>query len=140
MVPHTVIVDFAVALLLTSLLCDGLAAVAEERDLTVVAFWTLMFGTIAAALSAISGFDAASTAAPTGDALQAVTWHRNAGIGTVVCFVPVAAWRFLVGGRPPERLAPAYWTLTAVGAGCLVVTAYLGGAAVFRHGVGVFPR
>lgn len=140
MVPHTVIVDFAVALLFTSVLCDALAALAEERDLTVVATWVLTFGAIAAALAALSGYSAASAAAPTGIALRTITWHRNLALGTLACFAPVAVWRLLAGGRPPERLSGLYWGLTALGTGLLLITAYLGGTAVFRHGVGVLVR
>lgn len=137
MVPHTVIVDFAVALLFTSVLCDALAAVAEERDLTVVASWLLTFGSIAAALAALSGYSAASAAAPTGRALETINWHRNLGIATLSCFAPVAVWRLLAGGRPPTRLSALYWGLTALGTALLAITAYLGGTAVFRFGVGV---
>lgn len=140
MLPHTVIVDFAVALLFTSVFCDALAAVADEPDLTVVATWTLGFGTLAAILAGFSGYDAAAAAAPADAALDAVNWHRNAAIATLVCFVPVAGWRLVGAGRPPQRLAALYWVLTALGATCLSVTAYLGGVAVFRHGVGVGLR
>ena len=40
MVPHPIIVDFAVALLVVSVAFDLLASIAEERDLRVVAWWT----------------------------------------------------------------------------------------------------
>lgn len=137
MVPHTVVVDFAVALLITSLACDLLAALAGEQELRTVAFWTLLFGTGAAALAVLSGFAAARVATPEGAALDLVHLHRNVAIATLACFLPVAALRIRSGKLPPERMATAYWLLAVSGLVLLVTAAYLGGSAVFRHGVGV---
>lgn len=137
MVPHTIVVDFAVALLITSVACDLLAQLAEDRDLRTVAHWTLVLGTLAAAFAAISGYAAAAAAAPTGVAEVIVLRHRNLGLATLACFLPAAAWRVLSHGHPPERHQGLYWLLVFAGLGALVATAYLGGTAVFRHGVGV---
>jgi uncharacterized membrane protein len=135
--PHTVVVDFAVALLLTSVITDLLARLADEDEFRVVATWTLVFGAVAAIFAAISGYAAYDDAAPTGVAEAVVLNHRNAGLALLACFVPAAIWRLASGGRPPARLAGLYWTLIAVGTAAVVVAAYLGGTAVFRHGVGV---
>jgi len=40
-------------------------------------------------------------------------------------------------GHAPEKYAIAYWSLVTLGTCAVLVTAYLGGTAVFRHGVGV---
>ncbi len=53
MVPHAIIVDFAIALLVVSVGFDMLATFVEDRELRVVSWWTLLLGTIAAALSAV---------------------------------------------------------------------------------------
>jgi uncharacterized membrane protein len=135
--PHTLVVDFAVALLLTSVATDLLARLADDDEFRVVATWTLVFGAIAAILAAISGYAAYDDAAPTGAAEAVVLNHRNAGLVLVACFVPAAVWRLAAGGRPPTRFAGVYWTLVAIGTTAVVVAAYLGGNAVFRHGVGV---
>lgn len=137
MVPHTVVVDFAVALLITSVVCDVLGKLAEEVELATVAHWTLIFGALAAAFSALSGYAAYSAAAPTGIAEQVVLRHRNLGLVALGCFAAAATWRVLSHGLPPQRYQGLYWGITFVGLGALVITAYLGGTAVFRHGVGV---
>ncbi len=137
MIPHTMVVDFAVALLLTSVACDALGFLAEENDLRIVAYWTLLLGTLAAGFAVLSGYAAAKAAAPTGVAETIVLRHRNLGIAVVACFMPLAAWRLASGGLAPRRHAAVYWLLTAVGASLLVVTAWYGGTAVFQHGVGV---
>ena len=137
MLPHTVIVDFGVALLVTSAGCEVLAAIAEDDEFRIVALWTLVFGTAASTLAAISGFAAYTAAAPVGAADTVVIWHRNAGIVMLACFLPAAAWRLALRGAYPRRFAEVYWTIIVVGTAAVAVTAYFGGNAVFRHGVGV---
>jgi len=137
LLPHTVVVDFAVALLLTSVGADVLSMLAEEDEFRIVATWTLVFGTGAAIFAALSGYAAYDDAAPTGLAEAVILNHRNAGLVTLACFVPAAAWRLLMRGHAPEKYAIAYWSLVTLGTCAVLVTAYLGGTAVFRHGVGV---
>ncbi len=138
MVPHPIIVDFAVALLTVSVGFDLLASMVAERDLRVVAWWTLMIGTVAAALSVVSGYVVAPA-----DAVAVVTdtieLHRNLGIATLVSFATCSAWRVRDPAGFPERYRDAYWALTAIGFGTLLVTAYFGGILVFKFSVGVLP-
>lgn len=136
MVPHPIIVDFAIALLVVSVAFDALAAVVEESELRIVSWWCLMIGTIAAALSVLSGYVAASLAGSAPEVVETIAWHRNLGILTLSCFATCAVWRSGSPGSFPTRFRDAYWLLTALGFGALIVTAYLGGILVFRHGVG----
>lgn len=137
MVPHTVIVDFAVALLLTSFACDLLAVTVEERELAIVAWWTLLFGMVAAAFALISGFTAARGAPPAPEITATLVRHRNLAIAAAVCFGACAAWRGASQGRLPRRFQGLYWLLAGTGSAMLVVAAYYGGLLVFRFGVGV---
>ncbi len=138
MVPHPIIVDFAVALLTVSVGFDVLASMVAERDLRVVAWWTLMIGTVAAALSVLSGY-AAAPADAVAVVADTIELHRNLGIATLVCFATCSAWRVRDPGGFPERYRDAYWALTAIGFGTLLVTAYFGGILVFKFSVGVVP-
>lgn len=137
MLPHTVVVDFAVALLITSLACDLMGVIGEEPELRTVGAWTLWFGAAAAAFAVVSGLVAAQVAPPAGPVFEAVLRHRNAGIATALLVAPPALWRFLRGGKLPVRGAWLYWALVLAGTGTLTVAAWLGGVLVFRHGVGV---
>jgi len=137
LLPHTVVVDFAVALLLTSVGADLLSKLAEEDEFRIVATWTLVFGAGAAIFAALSGYAAYDDAAPTGLAEAVVLNHRNAGLVTLACFVPASIWRLVLRGHAPEKYAIGYWSLVVLGTAAVLVTAYLGGTAVFRHGVGV---
>lgn len=140
MVPHPIIVDFAVALLVVSVGFDVLASLADERDLRVVAWWTLMVGTVAAALAVLSGYAAAGDAASRPRVVETIALHRNFGIVTLLCFGTCALWRARRPGSFPERFQDAYWAIAAVGLICLLVTAYFGGILVFRLGVGFVPQ
>lgn len=137
MVPHTIVVDFAVALLLTSVACEALSLLAEEDELRIVAYWTLLLGALAAGFALLSGYAAARAAAPTGAAEAVVLTHRNLGIAVTACFVPLAAWRMALHGERPRRHAALYWLLLGTGTVVLMVAAWYGGTAVFQHGVGV---
>ena len=136
MVPHPIVVHFAVALTVTSVVCDLLALVGDEDDLRIVGAWTLTFGAVAAAFAVLSGLAAADAAAPEGMAETVVLNHRNFAFATTACLVPAACWRFALRGRLPDRLAGLYWTLVLVALALLTVTGWYGGAAVYRYGVG----
>jgi len=136
MVPHPIIVDFAVALLVVSVAFDLLASIAEERDLRVVAWWTLILGTVAAMLSAVSGYVASGLAGSDPVVVETIQLHRNLGLATVAAFTTCAVWRIREPASFPRRFRDAYWAITALGLGLLLVTGYFGGILVFRLGVG----
>lgn len=148
MAPHPVVVDFAVALLLTSVVCDLLNTVVEERDLAIVAWWTLLLGTVAAAFASLSGYSAASQAAALAtdaepsrweETRTVVEWHRYLGLGTLVTFAALLVWRGYHDGRIPDSGRSLYWLLVGSGTIFLCLTAYFGGVLVFRYAVGVAP-
>jgi len=140
MVPHPIIVDFAVALLVVSVGFDLLASLADERDLRVVAWWTLLVGTVAAALAAVSGYAAAGVAGTEPRVVETIALHRNLGIVTLACFGVCSLWRARQPGSFPDRYRDVYWAISAVGLATLLVTAYFGGILVFRLGVGYLPQ
>lgn len=137
MVPHTIVVDFAVALLITSVVCDLLSAVSRDRELAVVATWTLLFGTLAAGFAVLSGYVAARAATADEAVLAEVTVHRNLGIATFAFFLTSAAWRLANGGETPRRGRIVYRVISIVGLLLVATTAYWGGHLVFSLGVGV---
>ena len=139
MVPHAIIVDFAISLLVVSVGADLLASVVEERDLRVLGRWTLFLGTIASALSVVSGLVAASRAGDAPEVVRTVALHRNLAIASLACFAACFAWRASSGVDFPRRYGEVYWGLSMGGLGALVVAAYFGGLLVFRLGVGVAP-
>ncbi len=139
MVPHAIVVDFAVALLVTSFVCDLIAATVEERDLRVVAWWTLQFGTLAAVFALLSGFAAAQGVTGDDHLTRTLLNHRNLAIVTLACFVACLVWRGALRGSLPQRYQGLYWALAGLGTVALILTGYHGGILVFRLGVGVLP-
>ncbi len=139
MVPHAIVVDFAVALLVTSFVCDLIAATVEERDLRVVAWWTLQFGTLAAVFALLSGFAAAQGVTGDDHLTRTLLNHRNLAIVTLACFVACLVWRGALRGSLPQRYQGLYWALAVLGTVALILTGYHGGILVFRLGVGVLP-
>jgi len=139
MVPHAIVVDFAVALLVTSFVCDLIAATVEERDLRVVAWWTLQFGTLAAVFALLSGFAAAQGVTGDDHLTRTLLNHRNLAIVTLACFVACLVWRGALRGSLPQRYQGLYWALASLGTVALILTGYHGGILVFRLGVGVLP-
>ena len=137
MVPHAIVVDFAVALLVTSFVCDLIAATVEERDLRIVAWWTLQFGTLAAAFALLSGFAAAKGVSGGDHLTRTLLNHCNLAIATLACFVVCLAWRGALRGSLPQRYQGLYWALAGLGTATLILTGYHGGILVFRLGVGV---
>ena len=137
MVPHAIVVDFAVALLVTSFVCDLIAATVEERDLRVVAWWTLQFGTLAAAFALLSGFAAAQGVSGGEHLTSTLLNHRNLAIVTLTCFVLCLVWRGALKGSLPQRYQGLYWAFAGLGTVALILTGYHGGILVFRLGVGV---
>lgn len=140
MVPHPIIVDFAVALLVVSFGFDLLASVVEDRDLRVVSWWTLLIGTVAAALAVVSGYAAANVASTEARVVETIGLHRNLGIVTLACFAVCSAWRAPHPGSFPDRYRDLYWALATIGLSALLLTAYFGGILVFRLGVGYIPQ
>lgn len=137
MVPHAIVVDFAVALLVTSFVCDLIAATVEERDLRIVAWWTLQFGTLAAAFALLSGFAAANGVSGGDHLTRTLLNHRNLGIAALVCSAVCLVWRGSLGGSLPQKLQGLYWAIAAFGTVALILTGYHGGILVYRLGVGV---
>ena len=137
MVPHAIVVDFAIALLVTSFVCDLIAATVEERDLRIVAWWTLQFGTLAAAFAVLSGFAAAQGVSGGDQLTHTLLNHRNLAIATLASFVACLAWRGALRGSFPQRYQGIYWALAGLGTVTLILTGYHGGILVFRLGVGV---
>src|SRR4051812_49460954 len=91
-------------------------------------------------MSLITGFGAeaglgAHSAA--GEAL--LNLHKALGIVMVLVWLPVAVWRGLSKMPLPSRGRTIYLAAAFCGAIILTVETALGGAIVYRHGVGLSP-
>lgn len=132
---HPILTDFPMALLVTSVLWDAVALVTGEAVWWTVGFWTLAVGVAALLPTAVTGmwdFLALPQDSPAGP-----TALRHMVVVLAAGSLYVASLLARGGPSPPEGgalvLAPV---LSGVGLVGLAAGGRLGGALVFRHGVG----
>lgn len=126
--------DFPVALLSATVLWDILAMVTGAPRWWELAYWTLLLGVIALVPAAVTGFlDFLGLGAE--DPAGGVAVRHMAVV--LVAGTLFTASLLVRSASPPEEitLAPAH-LLAAAGLVALVVGGRLGGALVFRFGVG----
>ena len=163
---HPIIVHFPIALLLTSVVLDGLAIWLRRWHLVYTATWLLGFGVVAALLAGVTGTISARTANTSG-VKSIYELHQTLGFATGFVFASLFILRILwLSPRLLDALQPRYPALagmgrqlrvtlpglwsnrispllvgvymvgSVVGIVLLSLTGYLGGAMVYDHGVG----
>ncbi len=136
---HPIFVHFTVALLSLSV---GLFVVTPwvksplREQWLIVARWSLWFGALAAIVTGLTGLDAYNTVAHDAPSHEAMTEHRNWAIATLTLFLPLAAWS-IVRIRRQQKLGKVFVICMVISGGVLASTAWHGGEAVYRFGLGV---
>ncbi len=136
---HPIFVHFAVALLS---LAVGLFVVAPfvksplQEQWMIVARWSLWFGALAAIVTGLTGLYAYNTVAHDAPSHEAMTEHRNWAIATIVVFLSLTAWH-IAKVRHSKKPAAVFVLCMVLGGGLLASTAWHGGEAVYRFGLGV---
>ena len=137
---HPFVLHFAVGLLLTAPIFDVLGLLLRREPLLHAGRWMTIAGTFAAVLSLATGFGAeAVLGAHSAAGESLLQFHEALGIVTVLVWLPVAAWRWLSRRPLPLRARTIYLAAAFSGAIVLTVETALGGAVVYRHGVGLSP-
>ncbi len=136
---HPIFVHFTVALFS---LAVGLFVVTPflkpplQDQWRIVARWALWFGAGFTVVTGLTGLYAYNTVAHDTPSHAAMTDHRNWAIATIVLFLGLAAWS-IVRTQRKQALGAVFIALMVVGGGVLASTAWRGGEAVFRYGLGV---
>jgi len=136
---HPIFVHFTVALFSLSV---GLFVVTLfmngelKEQWTTVARWTLWFGAGFTILTGLSGLDAYNTVAHDTPSHEAMTEHRNWAIATITLFLTLTAWS-IIRVRRQQVLGIAFVIGMVIAGGLLGSTAWHGGEAVYRFGLGV---
>ena len=137
---HPFVLHFAVGLLLTAPICDVLGLVLRREPLLFAGRWMTVTGTIAAVMSFITGLGAEASLGPHSAAGEALLHlHKALGIVMVLVWLPVAVWRVASKMPLPLKARTIYLAAAFSGAVILTVETALGGALVYRHGVGLSP-
>ncbi|HEC19849.1 MAG TPA: DUF2231 domain-containing protein [Gammaproteobacteria bacterium] len=136
---HPIFVHFTVALFSLSV---GLFVVTLfmqgelKTQWLTVARWTLWFGAGFTVLTGLSGLDAYNTVAHDTPSHEAMTEHRNWAIATITLFLILTVWS-IIRVRRKQVLGTGFVIVMVAAGGLLASTAWHGGEAVYRFGLGV---
>ncbi|NNG04540.1 MAG: DUF2231 domain-containing protein [Inquilinus sp.] len=136
---HPMLVHFAVALLVASLLLFVAAYLLRERpagaSALAAAWWNLWLGAGATVLTVAAGLLAyAEIGAHNEGAHAAMEAHRNWALATALPFLALAGWSVRMRR---ERVALPFVAVLAAATVMLGITGWKGGTLVYNHGVGV---
>jgi uncharacterized membrane protein len=137
---HPMFVHFTVALLfmavLLSVTAQFMSAGTLREQCSLVAQWNLWLGAGISVLTVVAGVVAYNSVAHDTPSHEAMTLHRNWALVTAALFIGLAIWSWK---RAKAGLSMNTVLLVAllVGGGLLATTAWLGGEAVYRYGLGV---
>ena len=137
---HPFLVHFAVGLLLIAPVADVFGLLLRREALLYTGRWTTLLGTGFALLAVASGWgaDAAIGAhSAAGEALLRL--HEALGYLATGIWLPVAVWRAASKLALPLRGRTLYLAASFAAASVLLAETVLGGALVYRHGVGLSP-
>jgi uncharacterized membrane protein len=135
---HPLFVHFPIALLLTSVAAAFVAALTKKAGADTVARVLLYLGTLAAGVTALTGFFAAQTVAPVARARPVLGEHQTyayilLAVAAILSAWSIVAWRRLK--RPPRPTA--FWLVGQLALAVLIaLTANEGGELVHEYGVG----
>lgn len=133
---HPVFVHFTVALLSVSLGLFVLSLLVKCDQAVLVAKWNLWIGAAISLLTLAAGFYAYNTVAHDTASHEAMTEHKNLALITLGLLVPVVLWS-VISHRQGKTLGAGFVVLFLVVGGMLASTAWHGGEAVYRYGLGV---
>jgi uncharacterized membrane protein len=134
---HAALNDLPAALLLVAVIFDLAGAFTRRPSLRTAGFWTLMAGTVGAAVAVISGLQAEDHIAHGEAVHQVMETHEELALITLGIFAVLALWRLVRERRMgrAERGVALAWSVG--GAAVLVATGVYGGKLVFEHAAGI---
>jgi len=136
---HPMTVHFAIALFVIAVLLDVVAVAARRPQLHYVAWVNLALAAVAAAAAVAAGMTAEVLLRATHEAHQTLDLHKLFGFSSLGAVLLLAAWRFALRGRFPQKAAAMllYVALSLAGVGVIGAAGFYGGEMVYRHGAGV---
>jgi uncharacterized membrane protein len=137
---HPMVVHFPVALVISAAaMLWGARLLRGERraaTLAVVGTWNLCLGSAAAVVALATGLGAVLGLQLTAAAHLAISIHLKWAIVTSLVLVMLSVWRG-AGTAAQSRPSWLFVVLLSAASAALLMTAYLGGQNVYRHGIGV---
>tara|TARA_R110002050_G_scaffold57423_5_gene129359 strand:- start:281128 stop:281775 length:648 start_codon:yes stop_codon:yes gene_type:complete len=138
---HPIFVHFSIGLLGTSVLFYFAAALLRndhkwKQQWQHMANWSLWSGCLVTLFTISAGWYAYNTVAHDGASHAAMTLHRNWALVTASLFLilGLVAINIVKRNKAPRTL---FLSFSAIALALLMITGFLGGEAVYRHGLGV---
>ena len=127
---HPVLIHFPLALIPVALVCDAIGKWRNNVSLTHAAWWSMLFATLAAPLTAASGW---LWLRQMGDMDHSeLVYHQWLGTALPILLIPIAWWRFCLHGAqrtvPNSHLSVLGFALLAV-----MIQGHLGGMMSFGN-------
>ncbi|AGY58914.1 DUF2231 domain-containing protein [Gloeobacter kilaueensis] len=136
---HPIIVHFAIAMVLFSVLFDWLGHFSHRPRLLNVGWYNLIAACAAIVGAIFFGQLEAGLANETLGMRPVLSWHTLIGWGLGAIVLVLAAWRGVMRYRNPDRINPAYLGAGLVVVGMVCYQLFLGTQLVWIYGVHVKP-
>lgn len=136
---HPLAVHFPIALLTFFVFMELVNLIARRDDYHHFASGMLYLGTISAAVTVALGLIAAASVAHDGETHELMESHEHLAIALLILAVLLSIWRYTSKQRLQGGSLHFFTLMTALLALLLILTADLGGAMVYGHGVAVAP-
>ena len=134
---HPMLVHFPIALLITSVFFDLLGMLVEGKSFYQMGRWLLILGLLGGVVASLAGASAEDAVVSSGVPSDAVEFHEELAIITVVVFGVLLVYRWWAGAAWSARSKTIYLLIAAIGLGLLGATGFYGGDLVYRYGAGV---
>ena len=137
---HPFVVHFAVGLLLIAPAADVFGLLLRREALLYTGRWTTLLGAGFGVLAVASGWGAEARLGAHSAAGEALLHlHEVLGYVAAAIWLPIAGWRLASKLALPLRARTLYLAASFAAAAVLAAETVLGGALVYRHGVGLSP-
>lgn len=119
---------------------DLLSVILRKPSLAESAWIVQLVGTMLMVAAVVSGLVAQNSGVISEGARNQFELHQQLAFLTAVIFLALFLWRIGSKGRVPDKASLLYFSITAVGIGFLIFTAWAGAELVYVFGAGVNPH
>lgn len=132
---HPIVVHFVIAMILFSVLCDGIGYFTRNSRLYEVSWWNLFFATISIFVAIILGQFEAGLAEPYAAAEPTLNLHTLIGWSLSGIISAFTAWRYVIRSRNPKELPLPFLSVGLLLTGLVFFQIYLGDLLVWVYGL-----
>jgi uncharacterized membrane protein len=136
---HPILAHFTIALFVTAVVFDLIGYFTSNESLKAAGRWNLVFASISAITSVITGLAAANVLPHNDEVHRIMETHELIGMIVLGILILLVIWRIFVRGSFPAKFGWLFLAIGLIGISLVLTGGYLGGEMVYRHGLGVAP-